>query len=192
MWAETRQIWLGVAGGVVLLVAATASAIAIHHFANSDILVALLGLAGAIIVASMQYRWAKVKEAEARLFSEKQEVYTELISTIMGMFHNPAFREPSGDLDQAQLVRKLQKIRTKLIVWGSAQTIITLDQMATLADEEGALDKGLQWLSAIFTAIRADLGHKDPPRAGLDIALGMLIPSDRVQAKMRLGGRTPS
>jgi hypothetical protein len=58
----------------------------LDQFIESDFALALLGFAGAIATASFQYRAVKDRETAARLFSEKQKVYTELTETIRTSF----------------------------------------------------------------------------------------------------------
>ena len=159
------------------------------YFPNAEIVVALIGLGGAIFGALLQYRWAKEKEAESRLFSEKQAVYVELITLIMSLLRPAAFRRQQNERSQDRLTLQLIEIRTKLIVWGSARTLLTLDEMSDLADDNQSdvIDRGLHWQGRLFDAIRSDLGHKDPPGVGLDIAVGILTPEERNRARARLG-----
>lgn len=179
-------MWTTFAVANALITLVSIAIIVVHRFTGSQIVVGAISLATAIIVASIQYKSAKDKETEARLFSQKQAVYTELMDTIMGLFHDRK-SEPS-ERAQVELTKKLQTIRTKLIIWGSYDTIRHLDQMGTIGDdiEGGDPTMRLLWLGEIFAAIRKDLGHKDPTAAGAEFALGMLIPSDRDEIRSKV------
>lgn len=158
------------------------------YFSNPDVVVALIGLGGGIFGGLQQYRWAKEAEVNGRLFSEKQAVYAELITLIMSMFRPEALRSKNAQKTQAQLASELLGIRTKLIIWGSADTVRALDEASTLADYSvvDVLERGLRWQERLFTAIRIDLGHTDPPGTGLEIALGLLTSEDRAKVRARL------
>ena len=163
----------------------------LSQFVKSDFALAILGFAGAIATASYQYRVAKNREAEARLFSEKQAVYTDLTETIMGLFHGQ--RTPELRMDQDELVKKLQIIRTKLLVWGSFETIRSFDQMGeTGLDVQKTNDPtaGLVWLSRLIARMRKDLGHKDPKDSILELALGLVVPEERLKFREALKRRT--
>ncbi|MBI1385434.1 MAG: hypothetical protein GC150_11035 [Rhizobiales bacterium] len=186
MNTDSPSMWsaLAVAGALVALL--LAAIVVVHWFAGSQIVLSAISLATAIIVASIQYKSAKDKETDARLFTQKQAVYTELMDTIMRLFHDRKVELSEGE--QAELARKFQTIRTKLIIWGSYDTIRHLDQMGTIADdlEDGDPTKGLLWLGNTFAAMRKDLGHRDPTNAGAELALGMLKPSDREKARAKI------
>ncbi len=183
-----KAIWTGVAVLAAVLAILAAAIVVVGHFGGSDILLGMLSFAGAIVVASMQYRSAKEKEIEARLFTEKQAAYTETISTVMDYFHEAAFSS-ADDKRAEELARKLQKIRAKLVIWGSSNTIVTLDELGHLGGGGSeVLVTGLRWFSRMFTAIRSDLGHNDPPGLGLEIALGMIKPNERATARAMVVG----
>jgi hypothetical protein len=115
MDSKPANIWTAIAVVAAVIVLFGAVIWLLDQFIDSDLALAFLGFAGAIATASFQYRAAKDRETEARLFSEKQQVYTELTETIMSLFHGQ--KTPALHIDQAELVKKLQIIRTKLIVW---------------------------------------------------------------------------
>lgn len=164
----------------------------LDQFIDSELALAFLGFAGAIATASFQYRAAKDRETEARLFSEKQQVYTELTETIMGLFHGQ--KTPELRIDQDELVKKLQIIRTKLMVWGSFDTIRALDQIGELGlhgqKPEDATAAGVRSMSRLIWHMRKDLGHKDPKDATVEIALGVVVPEDRVKVREALKRQT--
>jgi hypothetical protein len=171
-------LWSSLFVVLVVLGAGAAALIAAYRYTNSEFLLGVLGVAVAIITASVQYRAAKDKETQAHLFAQKQQVYTDLIETLMGLFHEK--KSNPSPVEQGVLVKKLQQIRTKLLVWGSASTIQALDKMGEIPSAtEHTAATGTMWMSQLFTAIRKDLGHRDPPNAGDEIAIGMLIPADR-------------
>jgi hypothetical protein len=159
----------------------------LDQFIESDFALALLGFAGAIATASFQYRAVKDRETAARLFSEKQKVYTELTETIMDLFHSQG--DPARRIAPEESVKRLQSIRTKLIVWGSFDTIRSLDQMGEIGlNEQRTQDPtgGLVWLSRLIAHMRKDLGHKDPKGSVVEIALGLVVPKDRVKIREAL------
>ncbi|NWG52866.1 MAG: hypothetical protein HXY28_04025 [Hydrogenophilaceae bacterium] len=179
-------LWVSLAVVLIVMAASAAAIIVVFRFTDPQFVLGVFGIAVAIITASFQYRAAKDKETDARLFSEKQAVYSDLIGTLMGLFHEKKIN-PTPD-EQTALVKKLQAIRTKLLVWGSAETIAMLDKMGELpaAEPEQAPAHMTRWMGALFAAIRKDLGHKDPPAASLEMALGMLIPADRGRLRQQL------
>jgi len=115
---RSTKLWMSLLVTSLFLLLPSCLAVLIYRFTNSEFVLGLISVAAAVITASIQYREAKSKEVDARLFGEKQKVYSELIGTIMTLFHerrtNPTAQE------QAVLVKKLQQIRTELIIWGSA------------------------------------------------------------------------
>lgn len=173
------RAWVSLVFLVVFVAACAAALVLVHRFTNSEFLLGVLGFVVATMTASFQYKAAKDNETNARLFTQKQEVYTDLIETLMGLFHEKKLNPT--EVEQAALVKKLQNIRTKLLVWGSAATIQALDRMADIQPVSGERlpVTGTLWMSQLFAAIRKDLGHNDPPDAGKEMALGMLIPGDR-------------
>ena len=136
--------------------------------------------------AAYQFRLAKEKEAEARLFTEKQKVYSNLISTIFSIYQPEALKQKQPkDIEYA---RKFNEIRTSLIVWGSFETIKCLDSLS-MSDAELQLDPlkwGLKRQAALFAAIRKDLGHKDPDDAGLEIAIGAIKGAERAEVRTKI------
>lgn len=173
---------------VVSLIAFLAFAWILGKIAESDIIVATLGFAGAVIVASIQYRLAKNREAEARLFSEKQKVYADLIQTIMDTFQD--VKKPNARQGANNISEKLIKIKPKMIIWGSFGTIASLDRMGDLKDSSGDTDTlvvGLERLGDLIDNIRRDLGHtNDPENAGKEIALGFVTHSERPAVRARI------
>lgn len=147
----------------------------ISQFIKSEIALGLIGFSGAIVTASMQYRAAKDKETSSRLFKEKQEAYSELIELIMGLFQST--KKSDSSMPEDQVLQKLQSIKTRLIVWGSFDTIRTLDQMGHASTTDPA--KMLSWLGDLLTFIRKDLGHKDPDKSGTEIAIGLIVADER-------------
>ncbi|MFZ2032087.1 MAG: hypothetical protein WAU68_17380 [Vitreimonas sp.] len=172
LWASLLIVVAVVGCGVAALVA-------LFHFTDSNFVLSIFGIAAAIITASIQYRAAKDKETDARLFTDKREVYSQLVSTLMNLFHENK-TDPTKE-DQEALVQKLRGIRTQLLVWGSAATLRALDSLSAGLEPEasGLPISGTKWMAELFGAIRTDLGHKDPPGAALEMALGMLNEPDR-------------
>ncbi|MDP6833377.1 MAG: hypothetical protein QF512_20665, partial [Alphaproteobacteria bacterium] len=149
----------------------------LNNYVGAQFTIGVLGFAAAIITASIQYRSAKDKETDSRLFSEKQSIYTELMETMMGFIHQA--KDPEWKFDEEEFVPRLQAIKTKLIVWGSFDTIRTLDKMGEIEVKTDDPSHMLVWLGELMANIRKDLGHKDPNDAGIEIALGLIIPTDR-------------
>jgi hypothetical protein len=180
----------GLAALTVLVVAIVGAIVAIFRYTNSAFILGVLPVAAAIIVAAIQYRQAKDKETDARLFSEKQAAYTNLIGLIMGLLHEKAVEATSEG--QPALVAKLQSIRTQLVIWGSSLTLLTFDKMGSLAtDASGIPVAATKWMAELLGAIRKDLGHKDPPGAAMEMALGILKEPDRsiVRAAIMKSGK---
>ncbi len=172
---------------VLVAVGCTAYAIVfIYEKTGSQVVVTILGIAGALVGAAYQFRLAKEKEAEARLFTEKQKVYSNLISTIFSIYQPEALKQKQPkDIEYA---RKFNEIRTSLIVWGSFETIKCLDSLS-ISDAELQLDPlkwGLKRQAALFAAIRKDLGHKDPDDAGLEIAIGAIKGDEREEVRTKV------
>jgi hypothetical protein len=49
---------------------------------------------------------------------------------------------------------------------------------------------GLVWLSRLISHMRKDLGHKDPKDSTVEIALGLVVPEDRVKIREALKRQT--
>jgi hypothetical protein len=171
-------VWTAAMVAIALIATTVGAIVFVFRFTDSEFVLGVLPIAAAIIVAAIQYRAAKDKETEARLFSQKQAAYTELIDVIMGLFHEKKSNLTSDE--EATLVKSLQRIRTQLVVWGSSETLLTLDKIGFItSDTSGLPIKGIKWMAELFAAIRRDLGHKDPPGAALEMALGMINEPDR-------------
>lgn len=191
MGSKLMNVWTGLAVVAVAIVLLGVVIWILNQFIDSDLALALLGFAGAIATASFQYRAAKDRETEARLFSKKREVYTELTEAIMSLFHGQ--KTPELRIEQDELVKKLQVIRTKLIVWGSFDTIRSLDQIGEMGLEAQQINNpaaGLVWLSRLISHMRKDLGHKDPKDSAVELALGLVVPEDRVKLREALRQQT--
>ncbi|MEM1391004.1 MAG: hypothetical protein AAGG45_07965 [Pseudomonadota bacterium] len=184
-----RQFWSVLFKVIVLFIALVLAAWFILQFSDSNFVLGVIGAVVAIITASMQYRAAKDRESDARLFAQKQEVYSDLIETVMGLFGG--VKGKSAELTEMQLAEKLQSIRTKLLVWGSFETLNALNKLSYLGSDsaENQLDvaaRGSEWLSELFRGIRRDLGHKDPADAHLELALSILNEPDRTNVRNRI------
>jgi hypothetical protein len=155
--------------------------IVIQKVTGSDFVLGVLGFAVATITASIQYNAAKTKEAEARLFLQKQEIYSELVETIMNLMNQSKVGIAT---DTDELGEKFRKIRTKLLIWGSEATLTAFDGLSTkLTKNDGTPEeitaRGTLVLKGLFGSIRRDLGHKDSIGADLEFALGILNEPDR-------------
>lgn len=183
---KASQILLGLFCVLTVLAACTYSIILLHEKTGSQVVLGIFGLAGGLIGAAYQYRLAKEKEAEARLFNEKQKVYSNLISTFFSMYQPDSLRQQP--IDHIELARQLSNIRTALIVWGSFETIKSLDRLSVPdADVEAdPLKWGLSRQGELLAAIRRDLGHKDPQEAGIEIALGIISGEERAEVRKKL------
>ena len=179
---KTSQVLLGLACVLVVLAGATYALILLSEKTGSQVAVAILGVAGALVGAAYQFRLAKEKEAEARLFSEKQKVYSELITTIFSLFQN------FSPTDENEITRRLFHIRTSLIIWGSFETLKCLDALSVLdtEHERNPLKWGIKKQAELFAAIRKDLGHKDPINAGLEIAIGIIKGDERDNVRSQI------
>lgn len=155
-------------GGIVVAL------IALYKFTQSDFVLGVLGAVASVGLASYQFRKAKEREVEARLFSEKAAVYKRLIELIGTLFK----QQKTGGADVEKLGETLQDIRTQLIIWGGSKTIQVLDSMG---DNSAETDPRalVRWLASLYAEIRKDLGHKDKEGAALEIALGHVIVTDR-------------
>lgn len=185
---KPTNIWTALAVVSAVIVLACAAIWFLSQFVKSDFALAILGFAGAIATASYQYRVAKNREAEARLFSEKQAIYTELTETIMEIFYS-AKEDSEHRIGPEERAQKFRLIRTKLLVWGSFDTILSLDQMGEIGlDVQKTNDPttGLEWLSRLIAHMRKDLGHKDPKNSVMEIALGLIVPKERVKIREKL------
>lgn len=170
---------------VTLLILVGAITLALQ-FTDSNFTIGVLGAVAAIVTASLQYRAAKDRETDARLFSQKQEVYSKLIETVMGLFNQKG--APRTEQQQTKLVTTLQEIRTQLLIWGSFDTVFILDQASTLGGDANKAPletaaEGTRWLSKLFASIRRDLGHKDTKQSSTELALGMLNEPDRSKVR---------
>lgn len=189
---EKYSLWKSVAAVLVLLSALVLAAWFVIQFTDSSFVLGVIGAVVAIMTAAFQYRAAKDRETDARLFSQKQEAYSELIETVMGLFGG--VKGKSSKLSEAQLADKLQSIKIKLLIWGSYETLSALSRAAELGtkSDETSLDvaaRGTEWLSELFEGIRSDLGHKDPTGAGLELALSILNEPDKTSVRNHLKSR---
>ena len=160
----------------------------LSKFISSDITIAIISGAVAIVIASTNYRFAKQKETEGRLFTEKQKVYSKLIEMIMGLF----LRTYEGNLVQPddELAKELHNIRTNLIIWGSLDTIKSLNDLSKLEAkirDSGSPAEGLIWLGNLMENIRRDLGHKDAKNSGKEIAIGIIKTEDQPAIRAEWG-----
>lgn len=174
---RTTGIWTALVAATIIVAVVATAIILVFKYTDSQFVLGVFGFAAAIITASFQYRAAKDKETEARLFTQKQGVYSDLINMLMGMFH--AKKTSLTDDEQAELISKLRQIRTQLLIWGSSATLLALDKMSALQEQSPLPINGTKWMSELFAAIRKDLGHRDPHGASLEMALGMLNEPDR-------------
>lgn len=183
--------WSSAIVAMLILLLSASLIVFLYKITESQIIIAVIGFSTAIVTASFQYRAAKDRETEARLFSDKRSVYVELIELIMGMFGKE--RADDSESDQASLVKKLQKIRTQLLIWGHADTVIMLDSLGSRIPTNEGHDStqniaaiGTIWMGDMFKAIRRDLGHKDNHGAAIEMALGVLVEPDRTTIRKYL------
>ena len=189
--------WSSVLPAILLLTLSAVLIAILYKITESQIIIAVIGFSTAIVTASFQYRAAKDRETEARLFSEKRSVYVELIELIMGMFGKEHANESNSE--QSDLVAKLRKIRTQLLIWGHADTVLVLDSLGSRmpTDVNSITDQDKValltiWMGDMFKAIRRDLGHKDDVSSAVEMALGVLNEPDRTAIRRHLNSMKKS
>lgn len=164
--------------GLLILFGLIVAGILIVHFTSGEFTLGLITVFATVWIASQQYKKAKEREAEARLFLEKSKIYEEIVEIIFSLF--AAAKGLSGNVEQEELTRKMLEIRKRLIIWGSFEAIEALDAISDVEEGEATSPELMfKKLGALYSSVRSDLSHNDPPDAGIKIALGSLVASDR-------------
>lgn len=140
--------------------------------------IALIALAATGTTAFITFVRTKEKEAEARLFPEKAKVYQEILDVLNAlMSQSKSWGKKVSDDETAQ---RLNDARYKLIVWGSASAIKSLEEIETFV--EGDVGDMLARLAYIYGWFRRDLGHKDNAYALAHLAAQHIIANERADA----------
>lgn len=130
-----------------------------------------------------QFEKTKRKEAEARIFAQRAEIYHRLVVMLRDMIF--AVKGWSEQRSETDLARDLSAITYDMIVWGGQDTI---RQLMNLSDTSPTDVGGMmRRMSDLFRAIRKDLGHSDDAQLPEDIVLAMIVSDEReaVRAQMR-------
>lgn len=135
-----------------------------------------------------QFEKTKRKEAEARIFAQRAEIYQKLVSMLRDMIFVTKGWSPARN-DQ-EVARDLTSITYDMIVWGGQDTIREIMRFTEVPS--GDVGAAMNRLSSLFRAVRKDLGHTDDAALPEDIVLSMIVAGEReaVRAQMRGGSST--
>lgn len=154
--------------GILVLTALAAMLIGIWMLTETKFVLGLFGGAVTIILATYQYRKAKEREVEGRLFESKAEIYqgiADLVKTILLSAKGIGAPQPEVDL-----ARRLIDYRARMIVWSSIETLEAYDQLSKMEGKDIA--HVFTTMARLYECMRKDLGHRDPTGSGLKIMLG--------------------
>jgi len=110
------------------------------------------------------------REVEARLFSEKAELYKKIFGLFpdilkkmkLGELEPAKYRQKNIQKNQRELLEKMIDIKSELLIWGSDKTIEAWAEIedSPTNDTEKQTNMVLKW-GRLYSCMRADLGHKD-------------------------------
>lgn len=129
-----------------------------------------------VLLAVWTYRATKRKEAEARLFGQKADVYEPLVEELKeahlaGKHGNPA-------VDDQKLAQALADMQFKAIIWGDQAFLKALVEFGEGKPGE-PVDLTFGRMAKLYEQMRKELGHADKPGVGYDVIELLLIPEDR-------------
>lgn len=152
---------------------------------NANVILALVTLTVTTWFGLWQFDKTKRKEADARIFAQRAEIYHRFVVTLRDILFSEKGWAPKKS--QAELTKEMSNITFDMIVWGGQDTIRKMKSMS----EQDTPDVGetLRRMSELYRAIRKDLGHSDDSTLSDDIVLTMLLPEERQSSleKMRPG-----
>jgi hypothetical protein len=158
-----------------------AGTVGLFFVSNAEFALGVGGICATLYGASYQFRVAKEREANSRLFAEKSKAYEGMINIVLSLFKSIKGMGPKTD--NLKLAERLMDVRAKLIVWGAFDTIKALDQLGDVSGAASDPKKTIRILGDMYEAMRRDLGHSDPPGSGLEIALGNIHANERDQLR---------
>jgi cbb3-type cytochrome oxidase subunit 3 len=147
---------------------------------SGQIALGCLTFLGGIWLAFWNVRKSREKEAESRIFSQKAEVYQDLVNILRDIFM--ASKGWAKERKPEELAKSLMVIRYKMIVWGGQDTIRAIDALEAVP--EGA-NEGHRFLAGanLYGAIRRDLGHQDDAALAEDLFLTQITASDKANVR---------
>ncbi|MCA8901746.1 MAG: hypothetical protein KDA53_10890 [Hyphomonas sp.] len=142
--------------------------VGVWSFTETKFLLGVLGFCSTVVLASYQYRKAKEREVEGRLFANKAEIYQGIANIVKELMLS--IKDPSQSVHADELTKRMIDYRAKMLVWSSLDTIRAYDALSKL-EGKPALEI-MMALANLYESMRKDLGHKDPDGAGLQIMIG--------------------
>ena len=116
---------------------------------ETNILVAIIGAFGTLLVLLVTQYLARLRELRAR----KIPIYTELLEEIQAALH--LLRQ------KADVVLK-PNLTSRVVTWGSSAVVLAYAELRMhLKSKEPNVDEIKKVLGTLLTEIRNDLGHKD-------------------------------
>lgn len=135
----------------------------LYFFWLSSNEIKLTFLTATISIVSLIYSQSRNtrRDIDARHFSQKAQIYEDIISTIGGLF-----KESKGWADPAvgdELAKKLFDIQTQLLVWAGPEVLLAWEHIKVPSQDTAVVFKNAQRLLA---ALRRELGHNSDNKLG--------------------------
>ena len=170
-----RPAWFVGSIGVVGLIA---SAVYLLRDAQPEFQGAVLVFVGSVGAAIFTHWMAKRREIEARHFEQKRAAY----ETLTDLWFKQIVAQKNGrrQVRQSDLRTSMLSFKKKLLVWGDLEMIRAWKEFEDLAQGDAPTTREMlsSW-GRLWRLIRKELGHADPRKGELELALYFLTPEDR-------------
>ena len=128
------------------------------------------------------------RESEARLFSQKAEVYKEILAIVSQLLkqtkEEAAPSQRQIEERQKKLTDRMFELKSQLIIWGSDKTLKSWIEIENFNPKNASSPQQIFLLwGDLYSSIRADLGHFDQHITGIDL-VGFYL---TVEARKELG-----
>lgn len=108
---------------------------------------------------------SSAREVEARLFSQKAEVYSKVFETVGNVLKQTKTPLPNQKKSDARAQRDLAfqlfDIKTEMLTWASDKTLKAWLEIENIDPATDSTKDVIQRWGALYGSMRADLGHTD-------------------------------
>lgn len=162
-WMQLILRWLGIAAIIALaIVVGWAVFAAVTLFIAATATVKLGVLTAGVSAVALLYNNARqqAREIKSRHFVEKRQAYQKFFDFLFEMF---SAQRKGTQIDEADMIDRMQVIVKEIMIWGSADTINEYNSFIrnTVDPPSDGDPKIFGTVEKLMRSLRRDLGHDD-------------------------------
>ncbi|MBF0170061.1 MAG: hypothetical protein HQK87_03055 [Nitrospinae bacterium] len=145
--------------GFIIILVITLLFIYVVYKASDDFRLGAISLVGTASLAIYAHYTAREREAKARHYADKREVYEQFFAIMFHYLENA--RKGNTGQDSEIDISELFTFKKKLLIWGSAEVInswLNYEISARPSDNNQSVFPAIE---KVIRAMRNDLGHDD-------------------------------